>query len=585
MRTSSRRRRRARGTAIPVFDPDSDLVTGPVVRGAPAEPVLAVDEIQGNVMPGFGSFVQTFLGIRFEDADSGRRWLSDVVPAVSTLRQVNDARNLRRRAARSGQPRPASPVWTNITLSVEALKLFGVPTERIRDDAFRLGLYGPASRALGDPQDPAQEGHVSRWVVGGSAATVPHVLVIVAAEDAASVDSRVRTLKESVDVVYEERGEVLVDGLDDVGREHFGFRDGISAIAPRGRLSREPRHFLSRRYVDPDDHRALGFAKPGQPLVWPGQFVFGYPRHRDAEPATEPGPDADGGYPWMADGSFLVFRRLRQDVAEFQAFLAEESARIPGMTPDRLAAMLVGRWPNGTALAVDSEQPEHAPMADRLRVNHFAYGNDAAPIRVCADPFVATEEAVREPDELREVPGAPADLSGDRCPTFAHVRKVNPRDRVTDQGGPAITLRSQVLRRGITFGSRFDNRKPQDNGQRGLLFLAYQTSIEQQFELLSRKWMNRPNAPEPSSGHDLLVGQERGKRTATLRPPEAGPVEISTERVWIVPTGGGYFFSPSVSALKAIASGKVGPSARRSRPRSRRSSQRRVSRNAPTRDG
>ena len=58
--------------------------------------MLAVDEIQGNVLPGFGSFVQTLLGIRFEDADSARRWLSDVVPAVSTLRQVNDARNLRR---------------------------------------------------------------------------------------------------------------------------------------------------------------------------------------------------------------------------------------------------------------------------------------------------------------------------------------------------------------------------------------------------------------------------------------------------------------------------------------------------------
>jgi deferrochelatase/peroxidase EfeB len=129
---------------------------------------------------------------------------------------------------------------------------------------------------------------------------------------------------------------------------------------------------------------------------------------------------------------------------------------------------------------------------------------------------------------------------------------VNPRDRVTDQGGPAITLRSQVLRRGITFGSRYESP---DDSERGLLFLAYQTSIEQQFELLSRKWMNRPNAPEPSSGHDLLVGQERGRRTATLTAPGVGTVEISTERVWVVPTGGGYFFSPSVTVLKAIASG------------------------------
>jgi Dyp-type peroxidase family len=566
-----------------VFDPDSDLVTGPVVDGAPEEPVLAVDEIQGNILPGFGSFVQTLLGIRFDDADSARRWLSDVIPVVSTLRQVNDARNLRRRAARLGEPRPASPCWTNLAVSVEGLKLFGLPTDRIRDDAFRLGLYGPASRALGDPRDPAQEGHVSRWVVGGSAATVPHVLLIVAADDRPTVAGRVRTLKESVNVVYEERGEVLVDGPNDVGREHFGFRDGISTIAPRGRLSRKPRHFLSRRYIDPEDARALDFAKPGQPLVWPGQFLFGYPSQRDAEPASEPGPEADGGYPWMADGSFLVFRRLRQDVPEFQAFLAEESARIAGTNPDRLAAMLVGRWPNGTALAVDPDQPEEAPMADRLRVNHFGYANDAVPIRVCADPFVATEESVRETDELRQVPGTPADLSGDRCPTFAHVRKVNPRDRVTDQGGPAITLRSQVLRRGITFGSRYESTESPDNRERGLLFLAYQTSIEQQFELLSRKWMNRPNAPEPSSGHDLLVGQEHGRRTATLLSPGVGTVEISTERVWVVPTGGGYFFSPSLSVLEAIASGNVDSSAHRSQPGPPRSSQRQGSRDARAR--
>ena len=549
---------------MPVFDPDSDLVTGPVVDGAPEEPVLAVDEIQGNILPGFGSFVQTLLGIRFEDADSARRWLTDVIPTVSTLRQVNDARNRRRHAARMGEPRPASPGWTNVAVSVEGLKLFGLPTDGIRDDAFRLGLYGPASRALGDPRDPAHEGHVSRWVVGGSAATVPHVLLIVAADDARSVAGRVRRLKERVNVVYEERGEVLIDGPNDVGREHFGFRDGISTIAPRGRLSRKQRHFLSRRYIDPEDARALDFAKPGQPLVWPGQFLFGYPSQGDAEPASEPGPEADGGYPWMADGSFLVFRRLRQDVAEFQAFLAEESARIAGIDPDRLAAMLVGRWPNGTALAVDPDQPEGAPMADRLRVNHFGYGNDAAPIRVCADPFVATEESVGKEDELRRVPGAPADLSGDRCPTFAHVRKVNPRDRVTDQGGPAITLRSQVLRRGITFGSRYEVTESPDNSERGLLFLAYQTSIEQQFELLSRKWMNRPNAPEASSGHDLLVGQEHGTRTARFPSPGLGTVEISTDRVWVVPTGGGYFFSPSVSVLEAIASGKVGSSAHRS---------------------
>ena len=158
---------------------------------------------------------------------------------------------------------------------------------------------------------------------------------------------------------------------------------------------------------------------------------------------------------------------------------------------------------------------------------------------------------------------------------------MNPRDRVTDQGGPAITLRSQVLRRGITFGSRYEVTESPDNSERGLLFLAYQTSIEQQFELLSRKWMNRPNAPEASSGHDLLVGQEHGTRTARFPSPGLGTVEISTDRVWVVPTGGGYFFSPSVSVLEAIASERSAPLRIARNLVDTRSSQRQVSRDAP----
>jgi hypothetical protein len=34
-----------------------------------------------------------------------------------------------------------------------------------------------------------------------------------------------------------------------------------------------------------------------------------------------------------------------------------------------------------------------------------------------------------------------------------------------------------------------------------------------------------------------------------------GPAEIVAERDFVVPTGGGYFFSPSISALRAIQGG------------------------------
>jgi hypothetical protein len=299
--------------------------------------------------------------------------------------------------------------------------------------------------------------------------TVPHVLVIVAADDAASVAGQVRTLKERVHVVYEERGEVLVDGPNDVA----GSTSGSATASRRSRRAagfpRKPRHFLSRRYIDPEDARALDFreARTTARLARAVPVRVSEPTRRGAGRATPARRSTAGTRGWPTDRSSCS-AAFGRTFPSSKRFLAEESARVAGLDPDRLAAMLVGRWPNGTALAVDPEQPEEAPMSDRLRVNHFVYGNDAAPIRVCADPFVATEEAIAERDELRQVPGAPADLSGDRCPTFAHVRKVNPRDRVTDQGGPAITLRSQMLRRGITFGPRY---KTPDDNERGLLFL------------------------------------------------------------------------------------------------------------------
>src|SRR5688500_19735811 len=64
------------------------------------------------------------------------------------------------------------------------------------------------------------------------------------------------------------------------GHEHFGFKDGVSQPAVRGRASSAPTDFITPRYIDParDPQRALLFAKPGQPLVSPGQFLLGEQR-------------------------------------------------------------------------------------------------------------------------------------------------------------------------------------------------------------------------------------------------------------------------------------------------------------------
>ncbi|HEX6899133.1 MAG TPA: Dyp-type peroxidase [Thermoanaerobaculia bacterium] len=545
------------------FDPDSDVITGPEIPGAPVEPVLDADEIQGNILPGFGSRHQVLLGLKVVEGRiaEAKSWLARLVPSIARLRDVNAVRNLRRSLLRRQAALPAAPSapWINIAFSIGGLRLLTTDADAIRDPSFRKGM-ALLSGSLGDPTRPEQEGHPSRWVVGGAAETTPDVLLILGASDACQLRDLAEGLRMSLAgvpasglrTIYDQEAFVL-----DGEKEHFGFRDGVSQVAARGRLSDLPLHFLTRRYIDPADPRALTHGKPGQPLVWPGQFVFGYPTQQDDEGG--PGPIADGGPDWMRNGSFLVFRRLRQDVAAFRAFLREQVAELvrqapfAEMTEARLAALLVGRWPSGAPLMRSPERDDPAMVDDSFAINHFQFNDPADPVAVLA-------EAGASP---RLVAGAPADVLGHVCPRFSHIRKVNPRDLPTDQGGAFDqTLTFQVLRRGITWGDPF----PQDegaadpaDGQRGLLFLCYQTSIRGQFEVLNNKWMNRRNGPQ-DGGHDLLVGQNHAPaagRECLLRTSQ-GEATLKTMADWVIPTGGGYFFAPSISALRGLV-GQEGP--------------------------
>src|SRR5262249_12894453 len=181
---------------------------------------------------------------------------------------------------------------------------------------------------------------------------------------------------------------------------------------------------------DPADPRALIFAKPGQPLVWPGQYVFGYPTQR--EDPLVPGAIADGGEPWMTDGSFLVFRRLRQDVLAFRRFVEQaiplvSSAFGPSVAEEFVGALLVVRWKDGSPLMITPSHPNSVISSDAMAINFFQFAN----------PTLAV--TITDNNTTRTIQGSPADPFGQRCPLTAHIRKVNPRDRTTNQGGPGRT--------------------------------------------------------------------------------------------------------------------------------------------------
>ena len=74
--------------------------------------------------------------------------------------------------------------------------------------------------------------------------------------------------------------------------------------------------------------------------------------------------------PWMRNGSYMVFRRLEQQVPEFRRFVREQAARL-GMDPDLLAARMVGRWKSGAPmeLAPLRDDPGSAPRTSATMIS------------------------------------------------------------------------------------------------------------------------------------------------------------------------------------------------------------------------
>ena len=52
------------------------------------EPLLAIDEIQGNVIPGFNKNHVRLLFLRIDDAAAAKQWIRQIYPSIATAREV-----------------------------------------------------------------------------------------------------------------------------------------------------------------------------------------------------------------------------------------------------------------------------------------------------------------------------------------------------------------------------------------------------------------------------------------------------------------------------------------------------------------
>lgn len=586
----------------------SDL-KDPAHQSVLKEPILRSHNIQGSILTGFNKShrILLFLSVDRKKLSGFKTWLRSQIPFIATADEViSFSRLFKATRARRKCEGTVKSTWMNISFSYGMLTQLNDKAEQFRDEAFREGL-ARRSVSLGDPTKGRYS--AKNWLVGGPD-NEADVMLMIEADDRADMLDEYSRIQASIDEMVADDGSRVDTGISILfkdeganlpapltGHEHFGFLDGVSQPGLRGLLSEDKTDVLTIRQNPNkrDQKNAKGQivpaqGKPGQDLLYPGEFVFGYPRQNpekdeakfdglNADPgddslAKDPFKKGPAGPPWAKDGSYLVYRRLHQDVGAFHRFLHDvaEDNRIEDRknvsAPRLVGAKLVGRWPSGAPVErmPDSENP--ALGDDDCKNNNFEFRGNADPIKAqhndpsdpsaCDDP---SDPSACVDDDPVKYPQAKADADGLVCPFSAHIRIAYPRD---DELNESATQTHRLLRLGMPYGSvsRSTPDAPiDDDVDRGLQFLAYQTSILNQFEFVTKRFN------ENGGGHDPIIGQNSEddrirKFTLTFPDPDqpnaTKTVQVTTEAFfkktdktdWVLPTAGGYFFAPSICALK-----------------------------------
>lgn len=445
-------------------------------------------DIQGNILRGYARHHHAaYLLARMGDHLQARELLGAL---IREQRIASDAD--------WGHPPP--PTRLNVAFTHAGLAHLRVDlTSFAQFPDFIDGMYHRARTYLGDLGDNDPDNWDPR---------LPQDVHILFTVYGLGVDERDRAMDEigqelraaDMTILHPQRADMLQGG-----REHFGFRDGFSQPALPGVAE------------DRRSRRGEGVQRPRLRLTgqeWRdvalGEFVLG---HRDEDGVVPGGRD-----PLLVNGTFMVWRKLEQDVEAFNGWLREQA----GDDPDAarlIKAQILGRWPDGVSLIRrpaasgayphdDIERPGHHPQ-----INDFSYRHD--------------------PDGLG-------------CPLGAHVRRANPRDALGFR--TERTRRNRMIRRGMPYVD--------DDGSRGLVFVCFNASLTRQFEQVQRNWLMGGDTFGLGADRDFLTaGLDSGQPTVRMtiqgdrtRPPAF----ITRDRQFVTVRGGYYLFVPGLRALRQM---------------------------------
>ena len=476
--------------------------------------MLDLDDIQGDVPIGLQKDFEDFIFFKVLDKGSFKLALRrDVIGRITSTRRAQQRELAIAQRQRLGQAGRDPIPGLNLGFTRDGLTQLLGPRRPSFDPSFERGADHPDTiAALHDPSR-------SDWLNEFLADRIDGVFLVTAHDRALLTFHRHQLLGflgGSIKVVYSEMGNTRPGR--ERRKEHFGFRDGVSQPGIRGLTP------TSR----PSGASDQGL--PGQDLLWPGEFILGYPGQDPRDP-RKPGAIAPLPAPWAKNGSYMVFRRLEQRVPEFNAFVRAQAARL-GMYPELLAARMVGRWRSGAPLELAPIDDKPSLAADDRRNNDFGYGGD---------PWQRA------------------------CPYAAHIRKTNPRDDVPAER--AEMLRHRIIRQGISFGPEVAPGETTTKHKRGLMFVCYQTSIERQFEYIQKNYANnpdfvsgkeRPGGGVVRPGYDPIIGQAEGNVVRHMDEPNpnypAGNrrTTLSILEQFVQLTAAAYFFMPSITALRTV---------------------------------
>ncbi|MFE2409513.1 Dyp-type peroxidase [Kitasatospora sp. NPDC059408] len=508
-------------------------------------------EIQGDILAGFKKDHMTLLLLQFSDASAARSWLEKITPRIATTQEVarfNETFSEARQSSGGSDPTALKATWLGLSFTYQGLQFVTGQPELLKaeartGDTLEAFIQGPAdpsrSIALGDTDDNDPK----RWLFGCATKPVVHAVLTIASDTPADLDSAVKEQKQAAGqagavVVYEQEGKHLAG--DKKGKEHFGFKDGVSEPEVEGFDEPDPNRFTG------EGAETVFYSKkhPGTRIIPAGEFVIGKKLAATHAPETAAAKTVPA---WMHNGSFQVVRRLEQDVAGWWAQVDAQLRRLKDLKAvpedtkrDWFAARLVGRWRNGAPVCKYPDQQPGDPAAGAD--NDFKYLGD------------------------------PEDPDGLITPLFSHLRKTNPRAGLVD-GVPvdeAFIDARRIMRRGAPYGKPFDPTSdiPEfgPDAQRGLLFVCYQSDLVGQFEFIQANWINDPDFPpgrEAKPGPDPLVSGQLatvndGRVSWEGRSPAGERATTGLDfRPFVQTRGALYCFTPSITTLRRLAQGRL----------------------------